>query len=101
MKNTLTKDGKIRANRTCPFLKRCGMKTANCPQRGNTRPHQFSCGAARLFNIASERPKVEPKVEEVKPVELWNINEAVETKRAERFGATTWIPQHELASYPS
>lgn len=100
MKNTLTFDGKIRKGKTCPYLKRCSMKTDNCPTRGKTKENQFSCAVARMFKIADEQratmPVAEP-VEAVKPVEVWNVSDAVDQKRSERFTGETWIPQHVIA----
>jgi hypothetical protein len=98
--SNITKDGNIRTKKTCPFLKRCSQVKADCPKRGNVKPTQYKCGVARLFAAADARRKSLPVVEiveTVKPIEVWNVQTAVEVKRAERFKADTWIPQSVIA----
>lgn len=104
MKNTVTKEGKVRANRVCPFVKRCSQIKADCPTRGNTKPTQHACGVARLFAAADARRAAQPKAVEApvvveQPQEVWNVAQAVENKRNERYAATTWIPQSAIAAY--
>lgn len=85
--NAMTKDGKIRTRKICPFLSKCSMRNSNCPQRGNVKPLQHSCGTARLFAIA--RPV--KQVETIEEPTMFNIVEAVEAKKAERYAGRNWV----------
>lgn len=101
MNNNITKEGNIRTKKTCPFMSRCSQVKSDCPKRGNTKPVQHKCGVARLFAAADARraalPVVEP-VQVVEPVAVWNVVDAADAKRAERWKADTWIPQGILAN---
>lgn len=62
------KDGNIPAGQPCPFLKDCSFKTANCPgytlpglsKYPRLNPKDYSCAAARAWDMAGLLPKQEP-----------------------------------------
>ena len=89
--NTLTKSGKIRANKTCPYLTRCSNRTKNCPQRGNVKATQHDCGVARLFAQASKRIEAQPLVQIERAPEPFRLSVLVEEKFAERRAGSTWV----------
>lgn len=95
----VTKDGNIRTKKTCPFFSKCSQKTKECPTRGNTKSTQHRCGIARLFTQSEKNKRSLPVLPPItsqpveQPKQTWNINEAVQSKIAERFKGETWIPQ--------
>lgn len=93
--NSVTKEGNIRTNKTCPFLSKCANKSATCPQRGNTRNTQFSCGWARLFTSAYRRRESDgtTSVQTVQTIStpLPSIEAVVNTKKDERNRGKLWI----------
>ena len=44
-------DGCIPANTVCPFWNECEIRMDRCPRPDKVKPHEFSCGAARGFDI--------------------------------------------------
>ncbi len=54
-------DGNIPAGNACPFAGNCTMQNERCPTDGNTKPNDYSCGAARLHSIYKEKEKRQAK----------------------------------------
>jgi len=46
----LNKDGKIPAHTVCPFREKCGL-VDGCHHKGETHAVDFSCAAARAFDM--------------------------------------------------
>jgi hypothetical protein len=47
-------DGMIPKGTGCPYIKLCVYKIDKCPTNDFPRERDFSCGAARLFKIATK-----------------------------------------------
>lgn len=93
--NFLTKENKIRARKSCPFLATCGNRTKACPSKGNTKETSYACGMLKLF-ASSERNRAtsaifSQKIETPQPVKLPSLELVVQQKLAERdkHGALT------------
>lgn len=47
-------NGNIPKGTACPFLVKCGLKTDNCPSADKPNTHDYSCAAARAWNMMGE-----------------------------------------------
>ena len=53
--------GLIPASTPCPFLDKCKFKVHTCPGvDGKTKPNNFSCAAARAFDMAEKADQEHP-----------------------------------------
>lgn len=48
--------GNIPAGKACPFIKDCPGKSARCPSEDNLKEVDYSCAAARAFDMINTNP---------------------------------------------
>lgn len=60
-------DGLIPKGQECPFLKDCGFRKETCPSAQKPRARDFSCGAARAWDLAIRTSAPDPERTNEKP----------------------------------